>query len=66
VEKKLSIESVKNNLIGDINKALQNTEDKNDIDVLHIMKDLVKNNLKEIKRGIMNKSIKNYFDDLNE
>jgi len=66
VEKKLSIKSVKNNLIGDINKAISGSKDAYNIDVLYIMKDLVNNNLKEIKRGVMNKSIKTYFEDLND
>jgi len=66
MEKKLSIKSVKNNLIGNINKAISNSKDAYNIDVLYIMKDLVNNNLKEIKRGVMNKSIKDYFDDIND
>ena len=66
MEEKLSIKSVKNNLIGNINKAISGSKDEYNIDVLHIMKDLVNNNLKEIKRGVMNKSIKNYFDDMND
>lgn len=66
MEKKLSVESVKNNLIGNIDKAISNSKDAYNIDVLYIMKDLVNNNLKEIKRGVMNKSIKNYFEDLND
>ena len=66
MEKKLSIKSVKNNLIGNINKAISNSKDAYNIDVLYIMKDLVNNNLKEIKRGVMNKSIKDYFDVIND
>jgi len=66
VEKKLSINSVKNILIGNINKAIFNSKDTCNIDVLQIMKNLVNNNLKEIKRGVMNKNIKTYFDDLND
>ena len=66
MEKKLSIKSVKNNLIGNINKAISDSKDAYNIDVLHIMKDLVNNNLKEIKRGVMNKGIKTYFDDIND
>jgi len=66
VEKKLSIKSVKNSLIGNINEAISNSKDAYNIDVLYIMKDLVNNNLKEIKRGVMNKSIKDYFDDIND
>ena len=37
MEKKLSIKSVKNNLIGDINKAISGSKDAYNIDVLYIM-----------------------------
>ncbi len=66
MEKKLSIDSVKNILTRDIDKAISNSKDMYSIDVLYIMKDLVNNNLKEIKRGVINKNIKTYFDDLND
>ena len=66
MEKKLSIDSVKNILTSDIDKAIYSSKDAYNIDVLQIMKNLVNNNLKEIKRGIINKSIKTYFDDLND
>ena len=64
MEKKLSIDSVKNNLIGDIDKAITLSEDMYSKDVLHIMKKLVNNNLKEVKNGVLNKSIEKYFNDL--
>ena len=64
MEKKSSIDSVKNNLASDIDEAIVLSNDPCSINVLHIMKDLIHNNLKETKRGVLNKSIKNYFDGL--
>jgi len=66
MEKKLSIDSVKNILTIGIDKAIYSSKDVYSIDVLYIMKDLVNNNLKEIKRGVINKNIKTYFNDLND
>lgn len=63
MDTKLSIESVKNNLVNDIEKAIAMSKDTSSIDVLHIMKDLIHNNLKEVKCGARNKDIINYFKD---
>ena len=62
--KKLSIDSVKNDLIVDIDEAITLARDTNSRDVLHIMKKLVHNNLKEVKKGVLNKSIEDYFKGL--
>ena len=64
MEEKLSINSVKNNLLVDIDKAIVLSEDMYSRDVFHIMKNLVNNNLKEVKKGVLNKSIEDYFNDL--
>ena len=64
MEKKLSINSVKNNLLVDIDEAITLSRDSYSRDVFHIMKNLVNNNLKEVKKGVLNKSIEDYFNDL--
>lgn len=62
--KKLSIDSVKNDLIVDIDEAIMLARDTNSRDVLHIMKKLVHNNLKEVKKGVINKSLEEYFKNI--
>ena len=63
MEKKLSINSVKNNLLVDIDEAITLSRDSYSRDVFHIMKNLVNNNLKEVKKGVLNKSMEDYFND---
>ncbi len=62
--KKLSIDSVKNDLIVDIDEAIMLARDTNSRDVLHIMKKLVHNNLKEVKKAVINKSLEEYFKNI--
>ena len=61
MKKELSIDSVKNNLLVDIDKAIILSKDSYSKDVFHVMKDLINNNLKEVKNGILNKSIEDYL-----